>query len=94
MMHWLTTEIKTLLASGVFGSVVRILLNPDKEWQKWIVQAFVGVSAAVFLGQVVGHLIIQVVGDTGATGAYSAAGFLIGTAAEKAIEKLQHKFLD
>jgi hypothetical protein len=94
MMHWMSLEIKTLIAGGIFGSIVRITLNPDKEWKKWIVQAFVGVSAAVFLGQVVGHLIINVVGDAGAAGAYSAAGFIIGTGAEKVIEKLQKKFLD
>ena len=93
-MDWITHEVRVLLTSGVFGSIVRVILKPDREWQRWIVQVFVGVAAAVFLGQVVGHLIIAVIGPEGAIAAYSASGFLIGTAAEKAIEKLQKKFLE
>lgn len=92
-MDWITHEIRALLAGGIFGSVVRVILNPDRAWQRWLVQVFVGVTAAVFLGQVVGHLIIAMIGKDGATAAYSAAGFLIGTTAEKSIEKLQKKFL-
>ena len=93
-MSWPTEEVKTLITSGAFGSLVRIVLSPDKKWQRWIVQVFVGVSSAVFLGQVAGHIIVKTLGTDGMAAAYSAAGFLIGTAAEKCIEKLQNKFLD
>lgn len=93
-MSFFTEEIRALLTGGTFGTVVRILLNPDKEWKKWIVQAFVGVSAAVFLGGVITHLIIMAIGPAGADAAGYAAGYLIGTGAEKAIEKLQKRFLE
>lgn len=92
-MDWLTTEIKTLLTGGVFGTIVRVILAPDKRWRQWVVQMFVGLSAAVFLGHVLGHIIIKAIGPEAATAAYYAAGYIIGTGAEKVIEKIQAKFL-
>ena len=92
-MDWLTNEMKTLLAGGFFGTAVRVMLKPDKGWRKWLVQMFVGLSAAIFLGQILGHIITSAVGQEAASAAYYAAGYIIGTAAEKVIEKIQEKFL-
>lgn len=84
-------DVKTLLIAGFFGSLVRVLLRPERRWQLWLVQMVVGVSSAVFLGQVFGGLIGQWTGSPGAS--LSAAGFLIGTAAEQVIACLQKRFL-
>jgi len=93
-MDWLTNEIKTLLAGGFFGTAVRVMLKPDKCWRQWVIQMFVGLTAAIFIGQILGHLIISAVGREAASAAYYAAGYIIGTAAEKVIEKIQAKFLN
>lgn len=91
---WLTHNIQILLTSGFCGSIVRVLIRPEKQWQRWLVQVLVGTTAAVFLGSIFGHIISNMIGHEGSTAAYLASGFLIGTAAERAIEKLQAKFLD
>lgn len=87
-------DLKILLTSGFGGSVVRVLLRPEKQWHRWVVQVVIGVTTAVFLGQLVGHLIKAAVGAEGGPAAFAAAGFLIGTAAERTIEYLQNRFLD
>lgn len=92
-MDWFTNEIRTLLAGGFFGTAVRVLLKPDKRWKQWLIQMFIGLSASIFLGQILGHLIIAAIGEGAATAAYYASGYIIGTAAEKVIEKIQIKFL-
>lgn len=91
MMDNVPDEVKTLLVAGFFGSLVRILLKQERRWQRWIVQMIVGVLSAVFLGQIVGGLIAQWTGAPGAS--LSAAGFIIGTAAEQVIASLQKRFL-
>lgn len=90
---WLSSEIRTLLTAGVFGSIVRVLIRPERQWQRWLVQVLIGTFSAVFLGSLVGHLVARMVGVESLNAAYLASGFLIGTAAEKVIEKLQNKFL-
>jgi len=92
-MDWITNEIKTLMAGGFFGTAVRVILKPDKRWKQWLIQMFIGLSASIFLGQILGHIIIAAVGESAATAAYYASGYIIGTAAEKVIEKIQAKFL-
>lgn len=92
-MHWLTQEVKLLLTAGFSGSVVRSLLNPEKGWQRWIVQVLIGAFAAVFLGGLASHVILKIMGEDARTSVYLAVGFVIGTAAEKAIEKFQNKML-
>lgn len=87
-------DIRILLTSGFGGSVVRVLLRPEKKWHRWVIQVAIGVTTAVFLGQLLGHLIKAAIGAEGGPAAYAAAGFLIGTAAERAIEYLQNRFLD
>jgi len=77
---------KTLLIGGFFGSLSRLLLWPEKSWKAWVVQFVVGISAAVFLGGLVGHWM------GGGPLAFSAAAYTIGTCAEKVIEKAQRKF--
>lgn len=92
-MDWITSEIKTLLTGGIFGTIVRVILAPEKRWRQWLIQMFVGLSAAVFLGQILGHMMILTIGAEAATACYYAAGYIIGTGAEKVIEKIQNKFL-
>ncbi|MDC0088180.1 hypothetical protein OAI07_01415 [Akkermansiaceae bacterium] len=78
---------KALVSGGLFGSITRLLLKPEKNWQAWLVQLVVGLSAAVFIGGFFGHILnADVFG-------YGASSYVVGTAAERAIKKLQEKFL-
>ena len=94
MISWLTTDIKTLITAGIFGSIFRIMTNPDRQWKRCLAQALMGVSAAVFIGPIFAHVIVIAVGKEGYIPALLAAGFFIGSAAEKVTEKLQSKFFD
>jgi len=85
-------EVKTLLIAGFFGSLVRVLIKFPKSWKQWCVQMSVGVICAVFLGRVVGMIIGDWTGDMSSS--LSAAGFIIGTAAEQIIAKIQKKVID
>lgn len=90
-MQNFSEEMKTLMTAGFFGSLVRVLLQPEKKWQRWLVQMIVGVASAVFLGQVFGVMIAKLTGAPGAS--IAAAGFIIGTAAEQVIAWLQKRLL-
>ncbi len=80
-----SSELKELLAGGFFGSLTRLLLKPENGWKQWLSQFVVGISAAVFLGGMVGHWI-----GAGPAG-YASAAYVIGTAAEKTLELFQKK---
>lgn len=86
-------EMKILFTSGLFGSLVKLLLHPEKRWQRWVVQFAVGVIAAVFLGGILGDLIMKITGSDSIMHGYAAAGFTIGNAAERAIAVLQDRVL-
>lgn len=90
-MDWFTNEIRSLMASGLTGTIVRTILRPEKTWQRWIGQMVVGLSAAVFLGQIIGHFIIKIAGQDSASATYYAVGYIIGTEAERWIRLMQEK---
>lgn len=76
-------HLKALLTAGFFGSLVRLILKPEKSWQAWLAQIFVGAACAVFLGGAVSHVL-----NLGTAGML-ASGFAIGTSAEHALAWIQ-----
>lgn len=89
------SAIKILLAAGLCGSLVRVLLDPKHPWTWWVVQVVVGTLAAVFLGGALARAAEHLLGhDEAEWRVYAAAGFLVGTAAEKAIAAVQRRLLD
>lgn len=93
-MDWLTHEVKALLTSGLFGTITRTILRPESHWKAWLAQVFIGLGAAVFIGQIIGHLCIKVIGHEGSTAIYYAVGYVIGTSAERVIESVQRRFFE
>ena len=91
------TEKSTLvlLVSGFFGTLVRLVLAPEKSWKKWLSRFVVGISSAVFLGGLIGHLItkwLDLSGDVeGQSWAIAASGFIVGTAAEQVLANIQKR---
>jgi uncharacterized membrane protein YeaQ/YmgE (transglycosylase-associated protein family) len=90
-MEYLTQEIKALLASGVCGTLVRTIFRPEKNWKAWLLQMFIGLTAAVFLGQLVAHLIVKITGVESSAMVHYAVGYIIGTEAERFIRLWQDK---
>ena len=93
-MDWLTKEMQALLTSGLFGAITRTVLRPHTHWKAWLAQMFIGLVAAVFLGQFMGHFFIKVMGTEASQAVYYAVGYIIGTSAERVIEALQNRFLN
>lgn len=91
-MDWLTNEVKALMTSGLFGTITRTILRPENHWKAWLAQVFIGLAAAVFIGQIIGHLFIKVIGVDSDTAVYYAVGYVIGTSAERVIETAQNRF--
>ncbi len=79
-------DLATLASAGFFGTLTRLVLKPEKSWQRWLAQFVAGISSAVFLGGLVGQFL-----DAGAWG-FAASGFVIGTASEQAIALAQRRF--
>lgn len=92
-MDWLTKDIQALLTSGLFGAITRSILRPTTHWKAWLAQMFVGLVSAVFIGQLLSHFLIKVVGNESSTAVYYAVGYVIGTSAERIIEALQNRFV-
>lgn len=81
-------EAVELLIAGFFGSLVRLVLeSPPDSWTRWAAQVFVGLCCAVFIGGLFAHLT-----NAGSYG-YLAWGFVVGSLGERALKKLQDKFL-
>jgi len=76
-----------LAIAGAFGSLVRLILFPEKSALRWLSQVVVGIICAVYLG---GGL-AEILGFDN-KGMLMLA-FLTGTTAEKALAKVQSKFL-
>ena len=87
-----TEEMKALFISGLVGSVLRSFSDPSDGWRRRVVQILVGAACAVFLGELFGQWIMKAAGIEGMA-AYSAAGFLMGTAGERGIKWGMDKFL-
>lgn len=90
-MDFITNEIKALLASGLCGTLVRTIFRPERNWKAWLLQMFVGLSAAVFLGQLLSHLIVKVTGLDSSSMVHYAVGYIIGTEAERFIRMYQQR---
>ena len=84
-------EVTVLLIAGFFGSLTRLVLNPEPHWRRWLVRFIVGVSCAVFLGGVVSQLIAKTLDLQEMERIFSASGFICGMTAEQLIEKIQNK---
>ena len=85
-----TKETLALLAaSGVAGAYFRAVYAPESEWKRRAVQGLGGALSAIFLGGLLGHLILQII-DAGVY-AYLAAGFIMGSGGEVVVKALQEK---
>lgn len=84
-----TKELTVLFIAGFFGSLVRLVLNPEPRWQRWLVRFTVGVSCAVFLGGVASEAIAKAFSLKDMEQLLSASGFICGVLAEQMLEKMQ-----
>lgn len=91
MMDWKTTVL--LMIAGIFGSLVRLTLNPEPSWQRWALRFFVGISCAVFLGGLIGHLMVKWFDLSGESEAWAiaAAGFITGTSSEQVLDFIMRR---
>lgn len=80
-------DMATLLLGGIFGTLTRLFLRPEKAWQRWVGQTFVGVATAVFVGGWMAEWL--------KVGAYGVGGvaFIVGTSAESFLAFVQKKIL-
>lgn len=84
-------EITLLFLAGFFGSLVRLILTPDKNWHGWVVRFIVGISSAVFLGGFLGDLLVTWGKVPESPNTFAAAGFLVGVTSEQIIAAIQGK---
>ena len=76
-----------LLSVGAFaGTLVRLILKPEKTWQAWLGQFVIGILSGIFLGGYLASLLAANIWLT------CCIAFIVGTSAEKAIELAQQKF--
>lgn len=71
-----------LVLGGLAGNLVSFWLEPPHTRKSWLIRTLVGILASIFLGQIVGYLIIQIlrVEDPASQAATIAScGFTIGT---------------
>ena len=89
------TERKALflLASGLAGSLVKVVLNPEPSLARLTSRMIVGVLAAVFLGGLISQVIINIFKIPASDGLHAicAAGFICGVAVEEVLEFLTRK---
>lgn len=80
MIHLKTTLI---LFIGCFaGNLLGLFLEPPESKRAWLVRSIFGVVAAIFLGQLVGYLLIhflRVEDPAVQASTIASAGFFIGT---------------
>jgi hypothetical protein len=79
-------DIRDLAISGVFGSLVRLMIDPEENWIRWVTQLFVGMLCAVFLGGVAAYFL-----DAGTKGLL-ACGFVFGSLGEHGLKMVQDRF--
>lgn len=84
-------QITVLAMSGVAGAFFRVLIAPEKEWKRRIVQGLGGGLSALFLGGILGYLIDAATGAGGY--AFAAGGFIMGSGGEVAVKKLQDRLI-
>lgn len=84
-------EVTVLFIAGFFGSLVRLVLNPEPRWQRWLVRFIIGISCAIFLGGVVSEAIAKAFSLKDVEQLLSASGFICGVLAEQLLEKMQTK---
>lgn len=94
-MDWLTNEVRALMASGFSGALIRTCLRPEKSWKAWLTQMGAGLLSAIFIGQIVGHLLSHLIESTmnfsPGDSVFYATGYIIGTEAERFIRILQNR---
>ena len=78
-------ETKTtliLLLGGLAGNLVGFWMEPPSTRKSWLWRMLVGILASIFLGQVVGYMLIhwlRVEDPASQAATLSSAGFTVGT---------------
>ncbi|MGL4673295.1 MAG: hypothetical protein ACRCXK_00400 [Wohlfahrtiimonas sp.] len=86
------TNIQLLTISGIAGAVFRTIMSPEKAFWRKVMQGFAGALSAIFLGGFLASFLNNIT-DFGVY-SYLASGFILGTAGEVAVKKIQEKLLE
>ena len=74
-----------LLLGGFAGATTKMVLAPHEHWRAWLVQIFVGLMAALFIGGAVASYL-----DLNLQG-IAAVGFVVGSAGELFMRMVQRR---
>ena len=84
-------EVVVLSISGIFGSLSRLLISPEIDWQKRLAKFLVGIFTAIFIGGFFSILLIKwfdLNSSISIVYATSASGFIVGSGSEQILDMI------